>query len=213
MDAPDNKEEQPVLRDILAMHEQVLNDLLLELPHESKLIALQVLNKHQQKIANKYFDIDKPTDPAITELFETWLRIGLNAEKDEEARTTARRNVIRSLFKAHGFTVKPGETDLKEYVFRAAESLIRRIDVFYRKMGIVAITKTGDFDHNTVEHYQAMEDRSKWSTKQWIEHLGGRQDEQMNIVFGSPYAVAKLLELYCEEMVRGTIIKTIPKEE
>lgn len=36
------------------------------------------------------------------------------------------RELIRSTFLAHGFTVKPGETDLKEYVFNAGAALLKK---------------------------------------------------------------------------------------
>jgi hypothetical protein len=35
------------------------------------------------------------------------------------------RDQIRAIFMAHGFTVKEGQTDLKPYVYEAAESLLR----------------------------------------------------------------------------------------
>jgi hypothetical protein len=34
------------------------------------------------------------------------------------------RAKIREIFMAHGFTVKEGQTDLKEYVYEAAEALL-----------------------------------------------------------------------------------------
>lgn len=37
------------------------------------------------------------------------------------------RGLIRSIFLAEGFTIKDGQTDLKEYVYRAAERLIDEI--------------------------------------------------------------------------------------
>ena len=35
------------------------------------------------------------------------------------------RDRIREIFMAHGFTVKEGQTDLKQYVYDAAEALLR----------------------------------------------------------------------------------------
>lgn len=193
-------------RAIMDMHERVLNDLLLELPLEAKLIAMQVLSKHQQEVAMDVVGSDKQVDPAITELFEVWLKMATNFERLEEERSKARRSVIRSVFKVFGFKVKEGETDFKEYVFRAGEALWSRIDTHYRKIGAVAIAKSGDFDNKTVEHYEAMEDRSKWSLKEWIEHLGGRQADDHTIIFGSAFAVDKLLSLHREEMVRQIVL-------
>ena len=37
---------------------------------------------------------------------------------------TINREQIKQVFLAHGFTVKPGQDDLKEYVYAAAEALI-----------------------------------------------------------------------------------------
>lgn len=199
-------EATPGERAIMDMHERVLNDLLSELPYEAKLVAVQVLSKHQQKIAMEYVGTDKQVEPAVTELFDVWLRVANNADKTETERTTARRNLIRNVFKTFGFTVKEGETDLKEYVFRAGEALLRRVDDHYRKMGAVAIAKSGDFNPLTIESYEAMEDRSTWSLKQWIEHLGGRQTDDYNIVFGSPLAVDRMLMLHREEMVRQVVL-------
>lgn len=39
----------------------------------------------------------------------------------------ADRDAIRRIFMAHGFTIKEGQTDLKPYVYEAAESLLREL--------------------------------------------------------------------------------------
>ena len=41
------------------------------------------------------------------------------------------RDRIREIFMAHGFTVKEGQTDLKQYVYDAAEALLRAVRAHY----------------------------------------------------------------------------------
>ena len=41
------------------------------------------------------------------------------------------RDHIREIFMAHGFTVKEGQTDLKKYVYDAADALIREVRAHY----------------------------------------------------------------------------------
>lgn len=43
------------------------------------------------------------------------------------SRPVADRDAIRRVFLAHGFTVKDGQTDLKPYVYEAAEALLREL--------------------------------------------------------------------------------------
>lgn len=38
-----------------------------------------------------------------------------------------RKATIRRVFMAHGFTIKDGQTDLKPYVYEAAEALLREL--------------------------------------------------------------------------------------
>lgn len=50
--------------------------------------------------------------------------IGQRAENDA---FDERRATIRRIFMAHGFTIKEGQTDLKPYVYEAAEALLREL--------------------------------------------------------------------------------------
>jgi hypothetical protein len=45
---------------------------------------------------------------------------------------------IRAIFMRHGFTIKPGETDLKDYVYAAARELIERSNAGEAAMQAVA---------------------------------------------------------------------------
>lgn len=44
-----------------------------------------------------------------------------------ERQQQADRDAIRRIFMGHGFTIKEGQTDLKPYVFEAAEALLREL--------------------------------------------------------------------------------------
>lgn len=197
MDTP----EVPDDKSAIEMHEQVINDLLNELPMSAKMIALEVLAKHNQQ-----YTIAPYEKPPVTDMLSVWAKIAATGERASTAFTAARRNLIRRLFKVYGFTVKEGEPDLKEYVFKAGEALMDRMDQYYREVGVVAAANMGEFSNKTIEHYEAMEDRSKWGPGKWYEHLGAVQDDQHRIVFGGVYAVERMMELRLTEYVRGIVL-------
>jgi intein/homing endonuclease len=200
MDTPEVP-TNPVDKTAIEMHDKVINELLSELPMSAKMIALEVLAKHHQK-----YSITAPVVPPVADILSIWGKVAVAGERAAEAFTVARRNLIRRLFKVYGFTVKEGETDLKEYVFKAGEALMDRMDQYYREIGVVAIANMGDFSEKTIEHYEAMEDRSKWGPGKWYEHLGAVLDDQGRVVFGSVYAVEKMMELRLTEYVRGIVL-------
>ena len=59
------------------------------------------------------------------------LRANANAEMLKgllsQQQAVADRDAIRRIFIAHGFTIKEGQTDLKPYVYQAAEALLREL--------------------------------------------------------------------------------------
>jgi len=185
----------------IEMHDKVINELLSELPMSAKMIALEVLAKHHQK-----YTITEPTAPPVADMLSVWGKVAVAGERASMAFTNARRKLIRSLFKVYGFKVKEGESDLKEYVFKAGEALMDKMDQYYREVGVVAIANMGEFSEKTIEHYEAMEDRSKWGPGKWYEHLGAVLDDQGRVVFGSVYAVEKMMELRLTEYVRGIVL-------
>lgn len=193
--------EAPADKTAIEMHEKVINDLLSELPMSAKMIALEVLAKHQQK-----YIITPYVEPVVTDMLSVWAKVAIAGERASTAFTAARRNLIRRLFKVYGFKVKEGESDLKEYVFKAGEALMDKMDQYYREVGVVAIANMGEFSNKTIEHYEAMEDRSKWGPGMWYEHLGAVKDDQHRIVFGSVHAVERMMELRLTEYVRGIVL-------
>lgn len=213
MDAPKatGRDGQPKMttgeKTVLDLHEAIVSDLLEELPYEAKIVAMQVLRKHQQKIVDDVVGAGKQVEPSVVSMFDVWLKISTDAQAFEEDRLLSRRKLIRAIFKSHGFTVKEGETDLKEYVFRAGIALLDRVEEHYRKNDAIKtfFAETG-FSHKTVEQYEAMEDRSKWTVGQWAKHLGAWEDGNYNVVFGSWAALARMLELRDAEMMRQAVL-------
>lgn len=196
-----NTPEVPADKATMEMHEKVINDILSELPMSAKMIALEVLAKHQQK-----YIITEPIAPPVVDILSVWAKVAIAGERASTAFTAARRNLIRRLFRVYGFKVKEGESDLKDYVFKAGEALMDKMDQYYRELGVVAVANMGEFSDKTIEHYQAMEDRSKWSVSDWYKHLGAVQDDQHRIVFGSVYAVEQMMELRLVEYIRGIVL-------
>jgi hypothetical protein len=52
------------------------------------------------------------------------------------------------------------------------------------------------------EHAGSAEDRSAWTTRNWMEHVGGREDDNACILFGSGQALAALLAQFACEQAR-----------
>ena len=145
-------------------------------------------------------------DTIQLEILDGWIKALHKADRNSQEFRYHRRRIIHQICTSFGYTIKEGEKDLKEYVYKAAEALLDRVERHYRKVGALAVFRAGEFDNNTVEKYQAMEDRSRWTLAMWIQHLGGQQEENHTITFGSWMAVGKLLELYSEEHVRNAVL-------
>jgi len=192
--------------DVVKIHEAILSDLLNELPYEAKLIAMAVLSKHQEQVFLAASKANTELNDPVYALMDAWMKIALDADRKEEERDTAERNIIRTIFKRHGFTVKEGQTDLKEYVYTAARDLIDRVHANLRRIGAIAYFLTSRLSNKEQEQYEAMEDRSKWTYGDWARHLGATEDDQHRVVFGSWYALGKMFELRDKEITRQAVL-------
>lgn len=191
---------------LLDMHKTVLTEIIGALPTDYMMAALQVLNKHQQHAISEALESGKVIEEPVGSMHAEWMKIIAGVTQQEESREKAQRNVIRSIFKRHGFTVKAGETDLKEYVYEAGRALIHTVLSHTQRIGAIAYFLTSKLSEKDIEHYEAMEDRSKWTNIQWATHLGATEDDQHRLVFGSWYAFGKMLELRDKEVQRQAVL-------
>ena len=93
------------------------------------------------------------------------------------------KDEIRKIFMRNGFTVKEGQTDLKDYVYDAAFELISSLK-------LPAPVSVPDEQHS---------ERFEWSYEDWANHLGGRHqnnDPACYYEFGSFMAVAEMLRQF-----------------
>lgn len=67
----------------------------------------------------------KLAETLITDINKTLDHALPTANDQEHINTVLSREVIRTIFMKHGFTVKDGQTDLKDYVYLAADDLIQ----------------------------------------------------------------------------------------
>lgn len=86
------------------------------------------------------------------------------------------RDLIREVFRAYGFTIKPGQDDFKEYVFRAAEELL---GAFQRECGAWAVSTFGEEAANnlTLRRHRFGEE-----SLELIQSLGGTKEEVLQLV-------------------------------
>lgn len=65
------------------------------------------------------------------------------------------REQIRAIFQAHGFTVKEGQTDLKPYVYEAAEALLKAFTTLEVAPALDQVSDDLETSHNSDGMYAA----------------------------------------------------------
>lgn len=192
----DNKVSVADPQHVLAANAAIMAEIIELLDDENRVKARAVIAKHTGA-----------KTPVATTVGDMWLKTLTDSKADEDKRAMARKNIIKRIFLGAGFTIKEGQTDLKDYVYKAANRLIDQIEMNFRKVGACVIFLAGKADVKEIEHYEAMEKRANWSTVQWAKHLGATEDDQHRVVFGSWYALDRMLELRDKEHMRQAFVR------
>lgn len=78
-------------------------------------------NGYEQPVWNKYQDYRQAEPPTVA------VKYGDVTFVPSAPLNILSRDEVREIFTHHGFTVKEGQTDLKPYVYEAADNLIREV--------------------------------------------------------------------------------------
>ena len=95
---------------------------------------------------------------------------------DDQPQRDPLGDVIREVFLAQGFTIKPGAFDLKPYVYRAAEELL---DTFQQRCGAWAVNTFGE---DTASHIPTRRHRFIEESLELAQSLGATAEEAHQLV-------------------------------
>lgn len=90
--------------------------------HSAEACSFAQMNYGTRAQVEEQRQFDETVEEAVSNLFDHDVAL-IDAAVRRESLSPPSRDAIRQVFLARGFTIKEGQTDLKPYVYEAAEAL------------------------------------------------------------------------------------------